>query len=188
MELQHAIRSRRSTAAITDASPDAAELARLLAVAAHSPDHAGLRPWRFVALRGSDRDRLGAALVAGFGDEPGSPGAAKTARKAYQAPLLLAVIAVPVDHPKVPEWEQIAAIGALVATLQLLLHEAGYTAMWRTGPPARLPDVQALHGVAESERLLGWLYMGGTAEPATADAADPADPDVTGRISALPPG
>ena len=184
MELRHAIRSRRSTAAITDTSPDDAELGRLLAVAAHSPDHAGLRPWRFVTLRDSDRDRLGAALVTGFGDEPGSPAAAKTARKALRAPLLLAVIAVPVAHSKVPEWEQIAAIGALVATLQLVLHEAGYTAMWRTGPPAELPGVQALHGVADDERLLGWLYVGGTAEAVPGD--DTGDPDVTGRISALP--
>jgi len=34
---------------------------------------------------------------------------------------------VPVEHPTVPWWEQPAAVGALVATLQLVLFEAGYT-------------------------------------------------------------
>ena len=38
-----------------------------------------------------------------------------------------AALGVPVEHPTVPWWEQPAAVGALVATLQLVLFEAGYT-------------------------------------------------------------
>ncbi|HEY0166257.1 MAG TPA: nitroreductase [Jatrophihabitans sp.] len=183
MELTDAIRLRRSAAPVTDAAPSDAELYDYLALAAHSPDHASLRPWRLVTVRGSDRDRLGAALVAGFGDEPGSPQAARTASKALRAPLLLSIVATPLEHPKVPGWEQLAATAALVSTLQLVLFEAGWTAMWRTGPAVGLDEVRRLIGVGAGEQLLGWLYVGGRTEV----RPDPRpDPDVRGKISPLP--
>lgn len=183
MELSTAIRNRRSTVAVTAESPSDEQLAEYLRLAAHSPDHAGLRPWRFITLRDMARQRLGAALVAGFGDEPGSPAAAKTASKTMRAPLLITIVAVPVDHPKVPRWEQLAAIGALIGTLQLVLFEAGYTAMWRTGPATDLVGVRELLGVRDAEQLLGWLYVGGT--PSEAGIPD-LEPDVTGKITGLP--
>lgn len=185
MELSEAVRQRRSTTPVTDAAPDDEQLRRYLALAAHSPDHAGLRPWRLIALRGEDRERLGAALAVGFGDPPGSPEAAKTARKTLRAPLLLTVVGVPVAHPKVPEWEQIAAVAALITTLELVLFDAGWTAMWRTGPATALPGVRRLLGLADGELLLGWLYIGGT-DPSAAATAGP-DPDVGDRLSGLPP-
>ncbi|HET6210148.1 MAG TPA: nitroreductase family protein, partial [Jatrophihabitans sp.] len=108
MELSTAIRARRSTAPVGQQAPTDEELAQLLQLAAHSPDHAGLRPWRLISLRGMARDRLGQAMAAGFGDQPGSAAAAKTAGKTRRAPLLVSIVAVPVDHPKVPRWEQLA--------------------------------------------------------------------------------
>ena len=181
MELTEAIRGRRSTAPVTDAAPTDAELYRYVSLAAHSPDHASLRPWRLVTLRGSDRERLGAALVEGYGDTPGTPAAARTAGKALRAPLLLSIIVSPVEHRRVPAWEQLAATVALVSTLQLVLFEAGWTGMWRSGPAVELPPVRTLIGVADTEQLLGWLYIGGRAE---AEARP--DPDVSGKISTLP--
>jgi len=182
MELATAIRGRRSTAPITDLAPSDTELAEYLQLAAHSPDHAGLRPWRLITVRGDGRRQLGEALVAGFGDEPGTPAADKTAAKALRAPLLVSIIATPVEHPKVPRWEQLAAVGALVATLQLVLFDAGYTAMWRTGPAVELDTVRDLLGVAEHEQLLGWLYVGGTD---TSVRVPHVEPDVSGKLTTL---
>jgi nitroreductase len=182
MELTDAIRSRRSAAPVTDAAPTDAQLYDYLALAAHSPDHAGLRPWRLVAVRGSARNRLGAALAEGFGDPPGSPEAAKAAARPLRAPLLLSIVCCPVEHPKVPAWEQLAATAALVATLELVLFDAGWTAMWRTGPGVELAPVRRLLGVGETEQLLGWLYIGGRAASGPDNRPDP---DVSGRISSL---
>ena len=181
MELTEAIRGRRSTPPVTDAAPTDAELYKYVALAAHSPDHASLRPWRLVTLRGNDRERLGAALVEGYGDTPGTPEAARTAGKALRAPLLLSIIVSPVEHRRVPAWEQLAATVALVSTLQLVLFEAGWTGMWRSGPAVELAPVRTLIGVADTEQLLGWLHIGGRAE----SVARP-DPDVSGKISTLP--
>lgn len=183
MELIDAVRLRRSTAPVTEAAPSDAELYDYLALAAHSPDHASLRPWRLVTVRGSDRNRLGAAMAAGFGDPPGSPEAARTAAKALRAPLLLSIISTPVEHPKVPLWEQLAATAALISTLQLVLFEAGWTAMWRTGPAVELAGVLQLLGVGDGEQLRGWLYIGGRTE--LGPDLRP-DPDVSGKISPPP--
>jgi nitroreductase len=184
MELTDAVRNRRSTAAITNEAPDDEQLAEYLSLAAHSPDHAGLRPWRLIALRGTDRERLGAALVDGFGDQPGTPEAVKTASKPLRAPLLLTVVATPSEHPKVPEWEQIAATVALITTLELVLFDAGWTAMWRTGPATALPEVRQVLDLAKNEKLMGWLYIGRIA--GTELTSDRSDPDISGRITRLP--
>lgn len=183
MELRAAIRSRRSTAPISQQAPPAELLVELVRLAAHGPDHAGLRAWRLITIQGEGRRRLGEAMAAGFGDEPGTAAAAKTASKPERAPLLISIVAVPVEHPKVPRWEQTASIGALVGALELLLFEAGFTAMWRTGPGVELAEVRKLLGIGAHEQLLGWLYVGAT-EPGSGPPHG--DPDIADRITALP--
>lgn len=183
MDLIEAIRSRRSTAPVLDEAPTDEDIARFVSVAAHAPDHAGLRPWRLVTVRGAARVALGEAWVQGFGDEPNSDAARKTASKPLRSPLLIGIIGqFQQDHPKVPEWEQVAAIGAFIATLELVLFDAGYTGMWRTGPAVDLEPVQRVMGVRPGERLLGWLYVGRTAE----DTSGPTeDPEVSDRITTI---
>jgi nitroreductase len=152
--------ARRSASKVTDAAPDDAVLLELLEGAARVADHASLRPWRVIALRGAARERLGSALAAASGAEGAA--AAKLAGKPLRAPLLLAVVAVIVpDHEKVPEWEQEASAAGVAHLLSLLLDEAGWGVMWRTGPYTRHPLVAEVHGLAHNERLLGWLYVGG---------------------------
>jgi nitroreductase len=57
--------ARRSSPKVTDAAPDDAALVALLEGAGRVADHAALRPWRVIALRGAARERLGAALARG---------------------------------------------------------------------------------------------------------------------------
>ncbi|MGW4930168.1 nitroreductase family protein [Agromyces sp. NPDC004153] len=152
--------TRRSASKVTDAAPDDAALLELLEAASRVADHASLRPWRVVALRGAARERLGAALAAAAGAE--GDAAAKPAGKPLRAPLLLAVVAVTIpDHEKVPVWEQEASAAGVAHVLSLLLDEAGWGVMWRTGPFTRHPLVAEVHGLAANEHLLGWLYVGG---------------------------
>jgi len=152
--------ARRSAPKVTDAAPDDAALLELLEAASHVADHASLRPWRVVALRGAARERLGAALAAAAGAEGAA--AEKLARKPLRAPLLLAVVAVTTPgHEKVPVWEQEASAAGVAHLLSLLLDDAGWGVMWRTGPHTRHPLVAEVHGLEPHEHLLGWLYVGG---------------------------
>jgi nitroreductase len=77
-----------------------------------------------------------------------------------RAPLLVAIVFSPRPNPKVPDWEQLAATTMVVYNLTLLLHGSGWGTMWRTGAPSRAERVHRLHGLADGEQLLGWLYVG----------------------------
>jgi nitroreductase len=151
--------ARRSAPKVTDAAPDDATVMSLLEAAGRVADHASLAPWRVIAVRGDARARVGTALVAaaGFDGEQAS----RLAAKPLRAPLLLAIVAVTREHPKVPAWEQEAVAAGVAHVLTLLLDEAGWGVMWRTGPHTRHPLVAEAHGLASNERLLGWLYVGG---------------------------
>ena len=98
-----------------------------------------------IALRGAARTRLGAALAEASGQS--GDAAAKLAAKPERAPLLLAIVAVGTAHPKVPEWEQDTAAAGVAHLLSLLLDDAGWGVMWRTGPYTRHPAVAAMHGL-----------------------------------------
>jgi nitroreductase len=81
--------------------------------------------------------------------------------KPLRAPLLLAIVVAPQPSIKVPDWEQEAAAAGVAHALSLVLAEAGWGVMWRTGPEVRSDEVHRVHGLAPNERLLGWLYVGG---------------------------
>lgn len=119
-------------------------------------DHSGLRPWRVIALRGDARKRLGRALAKANGTR-----AEKGIAKACRAPLVLTVVVSPHKTKKIPLWEQEAVASGVAHSLGLLLHEAGWGSMWRTGAPARSKVMRRALGLGKREYLLGWIYVGG---------------------------
>jgi nitroreductase len=174
-ELLDAVLTRRSYPRVTADTPSTQELLRLIAAAGRVADHGGLRPWRLIELRGDDRVRLGAALV----DASGRTGvdAERLAGKPLRAELLVAVVASRKVSPKVPAWEQDVAASGVGHLLGLLLADAGWGVMWRTGPFTRSRQVSDMHGLTEKEELLGWLYVGGVPvepKPGSSPAIDPA--------------
>lgn len=152
-----AMATRRSVSKVGPQTPTDEELLELLAAVTPVSDHKARRPWRLITLRGDDRLRLGQALdeAAGTEREPG-----EINPKPLRAELLIAIIASPVWHPKVPEWEQHATAAGAGHLLALALWQAGWGVMWRTGIFANHPAVHAVHGLAKHEHLMGWLYVG----------------------------
>lgn len=149
---------RRSSSRVGDDAPSDKQLRRLIEVAGTVADHAALRPWRIIALRGEARERVGWAMVEASGLE--GHAAEKLAQKPLRAPLLLAIVVSPRPSIKVPEWEQEAVASGVAHTLSLLLDEAGWGVMWRTGLQTRSEPVHRAHQLQPQERLLGWLYVG----------------------------
>jgi nitroreductase len=84
VDVQTAILTRRSEHRLTDPAPSAEEFAELLAIAATAPDHGQLRPWRWILLRGAEREALGACFAA----EAAANRSAEAAGKPLRAPLL----------------------------------------------------------------------------------------------------
>lgn len=153
MSALDAVRARRSWSKVTDEAPTHDELLELVSAAGRVADHSGLRPWRLIELRGDDRETLGRAINKAEGEKGASS-------KPRRAPLLIAVVASYRKSDKVPRWEQEAVASGVAHVLSLLLDEAGYGVLWRTGHYTRAKAVAKAHGLKKNEELLGWLYVG----------------------------
>lgn len=149
-----AVRRRRSHSRVTDAAPTREELLPLIEAAARVADHSSLRPWRLIELREGDRMRLGIAINRALGKTGASD-------KPTRAPLLIAVVVSRRPSTKVPAWEQDATAAGVAHALSLLLDDAGWGVIWRTGEYTRSEPVARFHGLGPEEVLLGWLYVGG---------------------------
>jgi nitroreductase len=156
--------TRGSAKKLTDPAPSHAELETMLQAAVQAPDHGRLRPWLFLTLAGVDRIRLG-DLIADY-HRRAKPDASqeqldKERAKALRAPLILVVIARPLlEKTAVPELEQILAVGAATQNIMLAAHAMGYGAMWKTGAPAYDERVKAGLGLAPSDHIVGFIYIG----------------------------
>lgn len=157
----HAISTRRSISKLDPETPNDSDLRELIHAVSSVADHKGLKPWRFIIIRGGDRNRLGEAL-----DEAGDVHrkAGEINEKPLRAELLLALVASPQDNPKVPEWEQHATAAGAGHLLELALWQAGWGVMWRSGNLTNAPAVRRLHRLKDSELLMGWLYIGAVPE------------------------
>ncbi|MEU8523624.1 nitroreductase family protein [Streptomyces sp. NPDC048577] len=152
-----AIRGRRSTIRLAEPAPGPDELLDLLTAAATAPDHGQLRPWRMIAISGDARARLAQAAAEAA---PTAAVAQRITAKHLRAPLLLALVFQPRDHPTIPRWEQLAATSAMATTLLLLLDARGWGGVWFGGPYPDAPQVRKHLGIGDGEQLLGYLYVG----------------------------
>ena len=80
--------------------------------------------------------------------------------KSMRAPLIIAAAAAVRAHPKVPDIEQIVAVGAAVQNMILAAHALGFGAFWRTGPAAYDFEVKEALGFSASDALVGFIYLG----------------------------
>ncbi|MFJ4710168.1 nitroreductase [Streptomyces anulatus] len=171
-DIETAIRARRSTIHLTEPAPGPEELLDLLQAAATAPDHGQLRPWRILAICGDARTRLGEAAAEAA---PTTDLAERILAKHLRAPLMLALVFQPRDHPAIPRWEQLAATSAMATTLLLLLDSRGWGGIWFAGPYPDAPQVRKHLGIDDDEQLLGYLYVGTptpSETPRTRHAAD----------------
>ncbi len=161
--------------------PDANELDQILQIAARTPDHGKLAPWRFVVVPTDQRDSLAAAIVDAYRAE--KPGAGRLEIEAMdqfarQAPALVVVLASPKVESHIPLWEQELSVGAATMNLQHAVHAMGYAACWLTGWAAFSDRVRDLFGAAP-ERIAGFVFIGTPGKP----LEERPRPDMTKTVS-----
>lgn len=169
------ITGRRSISRLAEPAPGEDELRQLLAAAATAPDHGLLRPWRAIVIRGAARERLGAAFAdAHRTREPhcATSDYERTAGKPLRAPVIVTIVARVLQHPKIPEWEQLVTAGCAAQNLCLAAHALGYGSMWRTGWYGDEPAVRAHLDLADHEQVVGWVHLGTAAGPAPLPRTD----------------
>ena len=146
-------------------SPD--ELERILTIAARTPDHGKLFPWRFVVVETDQREALAALLAAALPEsDPDALPAhhAKAAEFAHQAPCLVVVVSSPTAGHKIPLWEQELSSGAAAMNLLIAAHALGYVGSWITGWAAYSERVRAAF-CAPGERIAGFVFLGTPGAP-----------------------
>src|SRR3546814_9536185 len=89
--------------------PDAAQLDRILTIAARTPDHGKLAPWRFVVVPEARRDAFAALLHDAYLAE--RPEAKRLELEAVeqfarQAPTLVVALSAPRTESHIPLWEK----------------------------------------------------------------------------------
>lgn len=148
--------------------PNASELELILTIAARVPDHKKLAPWRFIVFEGESRRRIGevfAAACRAEEKETPSPVRLDTERQRFlRAPLVVAVISRADPSARAPVWEQVLSAGASCMNLCLAANALGYGTSWITEWIAYSPSVRTALGLAEHERVAGFVYVGTPAE------------------------
>lgn len=143
--------------------PDAGQLETLLSAALRVPDHGKLTPWRFLRIHGEARRALGERLAArALALDPAAPAAVldKERERFDFAPLIIAVIASPVEGHKVPVIEQLLSGGAVCFALLQAAQGLGFGAQWLTGWAAYDRVILDGLGLAAHEQLLGFIHIG----------------------------
>jgi len=142
--------------------PSAAELERMLAVAARTPDHGKLSPWRFVTVGAEQRDALAKLLHEALAaHDPAATEAhhQKEEEFAHYAGQLVILVSAPIEGHKIPLWEQQLSCGAAGMNLMLAAHAMGYVAGWLTGWRAYDERVRAAY-CGPGERIAGFIFIG----------------------------
>ena len=159
MELWEAINGRRSVGKVKPDKVERELIDKLLEAAVMAPCHGMTEPWRFIVMTGDGRRRLGEAYARIAGTAEPSL-AAEHMRKAYRAPVVIAVACSPSDRPKVVRIEEFAAVHAAVQNMLLAAHALGLGAIWRSGDPMFHPIMKETFELGEQEELVALVYIG----------------------------
>jgi len=142
--------------------PTAAEMERILTIAARTPDHGTLTPWRFVTVGDDQRDALEALLLRALAEQEPDAAPAKHQKErdfAHYQGALVVLVSAPVPDHKIPVWEQELSCGAAGMNLLLAATALGYVPGWVTGWRAYSKAVRRAF-CAPGEQIAGFIFIG----------------------------
>jgi nitroreductase len=141
VEVEQAIRTRRTHKAYGPEPVDRATLDELFELARWAPNHHLTNPWRFRVVGPRALERLKAAA----GEE--------AAPKLDRAPTLVVVSACGNEEDR-------DATAAAAYIVLLAAHARGLAGYWRTPAVLATPEGRAAVGVGDDEQVLGMLHLG----------------------------
>jgi nitroreductase len=140
---------------------------RILTIAARTPDHGSLTPWRYVVVSEEQREALATLLLEALAkDNPEATAAhrEKEVNFAHYPGQLIVLVAAPVPDHKIPVWEQELSCGSSAMNLLMAAHALGYVAGWVTGWRAYSETVRAAF-CQPGERIAGFIFIGHPSSP-----------------------
>ena len=169
--------------------PSDEEIATLIRIASRVPDHGRLAPWRFVLYRGDARHEIGEKLAALAEKLEGPLPEArldKERTRFSRAPLVVGVVHIPRENPKIPAWEMFLSGGMAAMNLMIAANALGYGTNLITNWYSDSEEGRRVLGLRPEERVVGFVHIGSFAgddferqrpDPAAvvSDYAGPAD-------------
>jgi len=147
MDVEEAIRTRRTHKAYRPEPVDRGQIEEILDLARWAPNHNLTNPWRFRVVGPEALERLKQAA--------GPEAAAKLDR----APTLIVVSCV-LTGDALQDEEDLHAAAVAAYIVLLAAHARGLATYWRTPGVLRTPEGRAAVGVPDDERFIGLLHLG----------------------------
>ena len=163
MEAMQNILTRNSPRELTEPLPSSKEMQEIYQAALRAPDHAWLRPSRFIEVTGKGLEKLSKIFVEFAKNEfkdVTSDQLEKYKAAPFRAPMIIILVTKVSEHPKVPKVEQLLSLGASAQNILLAIDSLGYGAVWRTGKMAFNPYVVEALKLPENSEIIGYLYVG----------------------------
>ena len=164
MDVEEAIRSRRTHKVYGVEPVDRETLLELFDLARWAPNHHLTNPWRFRVVGPHARE----ALKRAAGEE--------AAAKLDRAPTLVVVSVVQGGEDAVADEEDLCAAACAAYVVLLAAHGRGLAGYWRTPAVLRTPDGARALEIGDGEHPIGLLHLGpprqGQRTPERAPAAD----------------
>lgn len=161
MDAIELLTSRQSQPRLTEPAPSGEALDNIKKAALRAPDHACLKPWRFIVCEGCGLRRLGnlfeqAAIAADMSQRDID----RAPELPQRAPMVIIAITKYTEHPKVPRIEQVASTACAVHSMQMAAVAMGFQGVWRTGAYARNEVLKQELYLEDQDEIVGFLYLG----------------------------
>jgi len=147
VDVEEAIRSRRTHKAYGPEPVPRDALDDLLELARWAPNHELTNPWRFRVVGPESLQRL---------KEAAGP---ESAPKLDRAPTLVVASTTQSGDP-VQDEEDLAATSVAIYIVLLAAHARGLAGYWRTPAVLRTPEGKSAVGVPDDERVLALIHLG----------------------------
>ena len=150
----------------TEPGPSPEDLETILRCAIRVPDHAKLEPWRIQVVQGEAQARLGEVFAEVYQAQnpDASPERLEVERQRPQRSPLLLIVSTNIESERIPRWEQILSGGALCQNILIAATALGYASQWLSEWVNYDEEVKAHLGVAQSDEILGFFYLGTASE------------------------
>jgi len=166
MEVEEAIRTRRTHKAYRPEPVDHEQLEEILDLARWAPNHNLTNPWRFRVIGPEALERL---------KEAAGP---ESAAKLDRAPTLV-VCSCALTGDEIQDEEDLHAAACAAYIVLLAAHGRGLATYWRTPDVLRTPKGRAALGIPDDERFVGLLHLGKPVQEQRAPERLPADQVIT---------
>jgi len=141
------IQQRNSARILIDPRPSDDELNEIYKAALRAPDHAWLRPTKFIQVMESGLNKLSdifKKVAIETKDNIPEEIMDKYKKAPFRAPLIIIVVSSYKDHPKVPDIEQKLSSGAAAQNILFAFNE----------------NINKYLNLSDDDTVIGYLYIG----------------------------